>query len=52
MVMRLLEDLGGRVKVRSLSGEGTRVTVRIPTGPHGSASDAPHHPAPEREGAA
>jgi len=52
MVMRLLEDLGGRVKVRSLSGEGTRVTVRIPTGPHGSASDAPHRPAPEREGAA
>lgn len=48
MVMRLLEDLGGRVKVRSLSGEGTRVTVRIPVGPEGPAEDAPAHlPQPE-----
>jgi len=48
MVMRLLEDLGGRVKVRSLSGEGTRVTVRIPIGPQGPAADAPAHlPQPE-----
>ena len=49
MVMRLLEDLGGRVKVRSLSGEGTMVTVRIPVGPEGPAADAPRHLAPQRE---
>lgn len=33
MVGRLLDDLGGQMKVESRSGEGTRVTVRLPVGP-------------------
>lgn len=38
MVTRLLDDLGGQMKVESRSGEGTRVTVRLPVGP--AAADA------------
>lgn len=33
MVIRLLEDLDGRIKVESRSGEGTRVSIRLPVGP-------------------
>jgi signal transduction histidine kinase len=33
MVVRLLEDLEGRIKVESRSGKGTRVSMRLPVGP-------------------
>jgi signal transduction histidine kinase len=33
MVVRLVEDLEGRIKVESRSGEGTRVSIRLPVGP-------------------
>ncbi|WP_372421436.1 sensor histidine kinase [Salinarimonas chemoclinalis] len=33
MVSRLIDDLGGQVRVESRSGEGTTVVVRLPTGP-------------------
>lgn len=33
MVVRLLEDLEGRIKVESRSGKGTRVSIRLPVGP-------------------
>ncbi len=33
MVVRLLEDLDGRIKVESRAGEGTRVGIRLPVGP-------------------
>jgi len=40
LVTRLLEDIGGRLKVASRSGRGTSVTVRIPAEPA-----APPYPA-------
>ncbi len=33
MVSRLIDDLGGQIRVESRSGEGTTVVVRLPTGP-------------------
>lgn len=33
MVSRLLDDLGGQIRVESRTGEGTRVMVRLPLGP-------------------
>jgi signal transduction histidine kinase len=33
MVSRLLDDLGGQIRVESRTGEGTRVIVRLPAGP-------------------
>jgi len=35
MVSRLLDDLGGQIRVESRTGEGTRVIVRLPLGPAG-----------------
>ncbi len=39
MVTRLLEDIGGRIKVESRSGDGTVVAVRLPIGTAASAGD-------------
>ena len=39
MVTRLLEDIGGRIKVESRSGNGTVVAVRLPVGTASSAVD-------------
>ena len=41
MVTRLLEDIGGRIKVESRSGRGTIVAVRLPPEPRTQAGGAP-----------
>lgn len=40
MVSRLLDDLGGQLRVESRTGEGTRVFVRLPLGPVPESADA------------
>ena len=40
LVTRLLEDIGGRIKVESRSGRGTSVSVRIPAGGAAAGSEA------------
>jgi signal transduction histidine kinase len=46
MVVRLLEDLEGRIKVESRSGEGTRVSIRLPVGPVPTVSTPTASPPP------
>jgi signal transduction histidine kinase len=44
MVTRLLEDIGGRIKVESRAGHGTTVSVSVPTRPTTASGDGAAQP--------